>query len=294
MVVKSAVCHLACSKRDLPLFFLLTKTLGIMLLPINLLIGLGLLGAVLLATRFSALGRRLLITAVVLFALIGFSPLGNLLLYSLESRFPPWDPARGAPDGIIVLGGSIDPDVSVAHGTPVVQTAADRIIAAAALARKYPNARVVFTGGNPYLISNDAKEADYAAAIFEGLGIEKSRLIMERRSRNTIENAQFTKALVAPKPGERWLLVTSAFHMPRSVGLFRKAGFAVEPFPVDWRAESRLFGFAAVAAEGLGKTDIAMREWMGLIAYRMTGRIDELLPGPEAPKNVVATDNQSG
>lgn len=277
-----------------PLFFLLTKTLGIMLLPINFLIGVGLLGAVLLATRFSALGRRLLITTVVLFALIGFSPLGNLLLYSLESRFPPWDAARGAPDGIIVLGGSIDPDLSVAHGTPVVQAAADRIIAAAALARKYPNARVVFTGGNPYLISNDAREADYAAAIFEGLGIEKSRLIMERRSRNTSENAQFTKALVVPKPGERWLLVTSAFHMPRSVGLFRKAGFAVEPFPVDWRAEGRLFGFAAVAADGLGKTDIAMREWMGLIAYRMTGKIDELLPGPEAPKNVVATDNQSG
>ena len=265
------------------MFFLLTKTLGIMLLPINFLIGLGLLGAVLLATRFSALGRRLLITTVVLFALIGFLPLGNLLLYSLESRFPPWDAARGAPDGIIVLGGSIDADLSVVHGTPVVQAAADRIIAAAALARKYPNARVVFTGGDPYLISNDAREADYAAAIFESLGIEKSRLIMERRSRNTIENAQFTKALVAPKPGERWLLVTSAYHMPRSVGLFRKAGFAVEPFPVDWRAESRLFGFASVAADGLGKTDIAMREWMGLIFYRITGKIDELLPGPEAP-----------
>ena len=283
MTVKFAVRHLACSKRDIPLFFLLTKTLGIMLLPINFLIGLGLLGAVLLATRFSVLGRRLLITVVVLFALIGFSPLGNLLLYSLESRFPPWDAARGAPDGIIVLGGSIDADLSVVHGMPVVQAAADRIIAAAALARKYPNARVVFTGGDPYLISNDAREADYAAAIFESLGIEKSRLIMERRSRNTIENAQFTKALVAPKPGERWLLVTSAFHMPRSVGLFRKAGFAVEPFPVDWRAGSRLFGFASVAADGLGKTDIAMREWMGLIAYRITGKIDELLPGPEAP-----------
>ena len=283
MTVKSAVCHFAYSKRDLPLFFLFTKTLGIMLLPINFLIGVGLLGAVLLATRFSVLGRRLLITVVVLFALIGFSPVGNLLLYSLESRFPPWDAARGAPDGIIVLGGSIDADLSVAHGMPIVRAAADRIIAAAALAHKYPNARVVFTGGDPYLISNDAREADYAAAIFESLGIEKSRLIMERRSRNTIENVQFTKALVAPKPGERWLLVTSAFHMPRSVGLFRKAGFAVEPFPVVWRAESRLFGFASVAADGLGKTDIAMREWMGLIAYRITGKIDELLPGPEAP-----------
>ena len=105
---------------------------------------------------------------------------------------------------------------------------------------------------------------------------------MERRSRNTLENAEFSKALVAPKAGERWLLVTSAFHMPRSVGLFRKAGFAVEPYPVDWRVGGRddLLSFTNIALDGLGRTDAAMREWMGLIAYRATGKIDELLPGP--------------
>jgi uncharacterized SAM-binding protein YcdF (DUF218 family) len=87
----------------------------------------------------------------------------------------------------------------------------------AALARKYPNARVVFTGGSPNLISGDAKEADFAAGLVQSLGIEKSRLILEHRSRNTYENALFTKAMVDPKPGERWLLVTPALHMPRSV-----------------------------------------------------------------------------
>ena len=119
---------------------------------------------------------------------------------------------------------------------------------------RYPNARIVFTGGSANLISNDAKEADYAAEIFESLGIPKSRLIMERASRNTYENAEFTKELVAPKPGERWLLVTSAFHMPRSIGLFRKAGFAVEAYPVDWRVGGRedLFSFTNVAIDGLG------------------------------------------
>jgi uncharacterized SAM-binding protein YcdF (DUF218 family) len=265
-------------------FFVLSKTLGSMLLPVNFLIGIGVLGAILLATRFSRLSRGLLITAVVLLAVAGFSPLGKLLLYPLESRFPPWNPAQGAPDGIIVLGGSIDPDLSSERETPIVRSAADRIVAAAALARKYPNARVLFTGGSANLISNDAKEADYAAVIFESLGVDKSRLIMERQSRNTVENAEFSKALVAPKPGERWLLVTSAFHMPRSVGLFRKAGFPVEPYPVDWRVGSRsdAFSFTHVASEGLSRTDIAVREWIGLIAYRATGRIDELLPAPAA------------
>jgi uncharacterized SAM-binding protein YcdF (DUF218 family) len=141
---------------------------------------------------------------------------------------------------------------------------------------------VVFSGGSANLLANDAREADYAGAIFETLGIAKSRLIMERRSRNTQENAEFSKALVAPKDGERWLLVTSAFHMPRSIGLFRKAGFAVEPYPVDWHVGGRedLFTFAKFAIDGLAQTDIAMREWIGLSAYRLSGKIDDLLPGP--------------
>jgi uncharacterized SAM-binding protein YcdF (DUF218 family) len=267
------------------LFFVLSKTFGLMLLPTNFLIGLGLVGAVLLATRMARLGCRLMVASVVLLAICGFSPLGYLLLYPLDSRFPPWDAARGTPDGIIVLGASIEPDLSVAHGTPIVRSAPDRIIVAAALARRYPNARLVFSGGSANLVSNDAREADFAGEIFESLGVAKSRLTMERRSRNTHENAEFSKALVAPKEGERWLLVTSGFHMPRSVGLFRKAGFAVEPYPVDWRVGGRddLFAFTNIAVDGLGRVDLAVREWVGLVAYRITGKIDELLPGP-APK----------
>jgi uncharacterized SAM-binding protein YcdF (DUF218 family) len=264
------------------LFFILSKTLGAMLLPTNLLIAVGVVGAILLLTRFASLGRKLVIASVLLLVVCGLSPLGTLLLYPLEQRFPPWDSARGAPDGIIVLGASIEADLSAAHGTPVVRGAPDRIISAAALALRYPNARVVFSGGSANVISNDAREADFAGAIFESLGVAKSRLIMERRSRNTVENAEFSKALVAPKDGERWLLVTSAFHMPRSVGLFRKAGFAVEPYPVDWRVGD-LLSFTNVATDGLGRTDLAVREWMGLIAYRATGKIDDLLPGP-APR----------
>ena len=264
------------------MFFVISKTLGAMLLPTNLLIGIGLLGAILLATRFASLGRKLVIASVLLLVVCGLSPLGTLLLYPLEQRFPQWDAGRGAPDGIIVLGASIEADLSAAHGTPVVRGAPDRIISAAALALRYPNARIVFSGGSANLISNDAREADFAGAVFESLGVAKSRLIMERRSRNTVENAEFSKALVVPKDGERWLLVTSAFHMPRSVGLFRKAGFAVEPYPVDWRVggSGDLLSFTSVATDGLGRTDLAVREWIGLMAYRATGKIDDLLPGP--------------
>src|ERR1700726_2940161 len=253
-----------------------------MLLPANFLIGAGVIGALLLVTRFASRGRKLMVVAVVLLAICGFSPLGNLVLYPLESRFPPWDPARGAPDGIVVLGGAIDADLSAAHGVAVFRGAADRVIAAAELARRYPNARIIYSGGSGNLISDDAREADYAAAVFESLGVSKERLTMERRSRNTQENAEFSKAIAAPKGGERWLVVTSAYHMPRSVGLFRKAGFDVEPYPVDWRTGKRadILAFSPVAVEGLERTDIGFHEWIGLAAYWIAGKTSEFFPGP--------------
>lgn len=264
------------------MFFVLSKTIGVMLLPSNFLIGIGLLGVVLCVTRFAPLGRKLMIASIVLLAIGGLSPLGNWLLYPLESRFPPWNPAEGAPDGIIVLGGPIDADLSAAHDATVIRTAADRIFATAALARQYPNTRIVYSGGSGNLISTAAKESDYAAKLLESLGIPASRLIMERQSRNTQENAEFSKELVKPKSGERWLLVTSAYHMPRSIGLFRKAGFPVEPYPVDWRVggPGALLEFSNLEDDGLGRTDLGFREWLGLLAYWITGKIDSPFPGP--------------
>ncbi|KAK0329552.1 hypothetical protein LTR94_036327, partial [Friedmanniomyces endolithicus] len=104
-----------------------------------------------------------------------------------------------------------------------------------------------------------------------------------RLSRNTRENAEFSRDIVKPKPGERWLLVTSAYHMPRSMGLFRKAGFPVEAYPVDWKVGTKedLFEFHLMAKNGLQLIDTGVREWVGLIAYRLNGSIDSLLPGPE-------------
>jgi uncharacterized SAM-binding protein YcdF (DUF218 family) len=163
-----------------------------------------------------------------------------------------------------------------------VRHAADRLLVPAELARRYPKARVVFTGGSANVVSSDAREADWAGPVLENIGIGKDRLIVERDSRNTYENALFTKQLVTPKPGERWLLVTSAYHMPRSMGIFRKAGFDVEAYPVDWRMSGRdgLFSFTNVGTDGLGRTEVAVREWIGLLAYRLRGRTGELLPGP--------------
>jgi uncharacterized SAM-binding protein YcdF (DUF218 family) len=276
--------HVLTGPRGFPLFFLLSKTLGTMLLPTNFLIGVGLVGVLLLASRFASLGRKLLTASLVLVALCAFSPLGNWLLYPLEQRFPPWDAARGAPDGILVLGGGMDSNRSAERGTAVFSSSAGRVLAAVALAHRYPKAKILYSGGEADLVAHDAiREADLAPAVFASLGISADRLMLERQSRNTFENAAFSKAVVLPKDGERWLLVTSAYHMPRSVGIFRKAGFAIEPCPVDWRlgGASELVQFSAFSSDGLQRMDLAAREWIGLLAYWLTGKTSALFPGPQ-------------
>lgn len=265
------------------MFFILAKIFGFFALPSNILISLGLLGIVLMATRFARAGGRLAMASLVITAIAGWSPLGNALILPLEERFPPWDASRGMPNGIICLGGALDTVVSPERGEVALNEAAERMTAIAELAQRYPQARIVFTGGSGRLVyGGTTTEAELAARLFASFGIAKERVTLEDKSRDTLENARFTRELVNPKPGERWLLVTSAHHMPRSVGLFRAAGFPVEAFPVDYRtrgAVDLLRPFSPLS-DGLRRTDTAMREWVGLIVYRLTGRTAELFPAP--------------
>jgi uncharacterized SAM-binding protein YcdF (DUF218 family) len=261
------------------MFFTASKIFGFFALPSNVLMLLAIVGAALVFTQRKRLGQGLFIVSLFLFAIAGWSPLGNWLMTALEDRFPAWDESRGAPTGIIVLGGAISPDVSANRGSAALNESAERMTAVAALARRYPEARIVFTGGSGRLLGG-AAEADFVLPLWESFGIGRERVTLEDRSRNTSENARFTRELVQPKQGERWLLVTSAYHMPRSIGVFRREGFAVEAYPVDWRtrgATDALLPFAALSA-GLARTDAAVHEWAGLFAYWVTGRSTGVLP----------------
>jgi uncharacterized SAM-binding protein YcdF (DUF218 family) len=221
----------------------------------------------------------------VLLAVLGLSPVGNALIIPLEQRFPPWDAKGGAPAGVVVLGGAISPDISVARGAVALNEAAERVAVVAELAASYPSARIVFSGGTGALIYREGIEAEFALRLFVSFGIARERILLETRSRNTVENALFSKDIAQPKASERWLLVTSAYHMPRAIGVFRKAGFPVEAYPVDWRtrgAQDVLRPFFTLG-DGLRRTDTAVREWVGLAVYWLTGQSSELFPGPSAP-----------
>jgi uncharacterized SAM-binding protein YcdF (DUF218 family) len=264
------------------MYFVLSKTAGFLAIPSNIIVLLALTGAVLMATRLARLGRGLAVAGIALLAIAGLSPLGNALILPLEQRFPRWSAGQGAPDGIIVLGGAIGPAMSVARGEPSLNESAERVTVVAALARQFPQARIVYSGGDGALFGDESSEAMLVVPMLESFGIPASRVELEGASRNTHENAVFTHDLIKPKPGERWLLITSAHHMPRSVGVFRRVGFAVEPYPVDWRTRgpSDFASPFGTAAAGLARTDVAVREWVGLFVYWLTGRSSALLPEP--------------
>jgi uncharacterized SAM-binding protein YcdF (DUF218 family) len=261
--------------------YIASKILGFFLMPSNALVAAGLLGLVLMRSKRTVrAGQRLAAAALVLLLAFGLLPLGKLLMVLLEERFPPWDASRGAPDGIVVLGGVIEPEV-VDRPDSGLNEAAERITAIAGLARRYPEAKILYSGGD-ILMRPGHSEAQAAVPLFESFGIPASRLILEDQSRTTAENATFSRQFAMPKPGERWLLVTSAWHMPRAVGAFRKAGFPVEAYPVDYRTPrgaSLWLPFGSVSG-GLHRTDTAVKEWFGLALYRLTGRSSALFPGP--------------
>jgi uncharacterized SAM-binding protein YcdF (DUF218 family) len=262
--------------------FYISRILWGLAQPGTLLVVLIVAGALLLATRYDRVGRWLVIAAAVLGFVGGVLPLSTWVILPLEDRFPRADLSGRPIDGIVVLGGGEDARVAAARGAHALNMSGERLTEAAALARRYPNAKVVFTGGSSDMLSTPVPEANAAANILRDLGVDGNRLVLEGNARNTWENAINAKRVADPKPGERWLLVTSSWHMPRAIGLFRKAGFNVEAWPTDYRTS----GYADVwmlfgqPGEGLRRLDFASKEWVGLLVNWLRGRSDELLPAP--------------
>jgi len=262
------------------MFYILSKVFWLVVQPINLIGLLVLLGIVATFFRLRKTGLFLTICGFLVLAIGAWTSTGALLLHPLEDHFSRPEPAPEDVAGIIVLGGGFEGGVNLARGGYELNASGDRMVEAAVLARRYPQARVVVTGGSGSLLLDGESDGDTAPRLLIALGVERERLVLESRSRNTYENAVFTREMVAPQEGDTWLLVTSAFHMPRSVGLFRKAGFDVVPWPADYKtAGIETLGPAQDnVADSLQNLTIAMREWIGLVAYRLTGRIDSILP----------------
>jgi uncharacterized SAM-binding protein YcdF (DUF218 family) len=266
------------------MFFYVSKAFWLLAAPSNL-IGFVLLASVvaLVMKRYVA-GRNLVILACAAYLVAGFSPLGQIMLRPLEDRFKRPQSLPSDLKGIIVLGGAIDEQMSAARKSSELTGSGGRMTEAAALAHKYKSAKLFFSGGSASILGSDLTEAGAGKKFFVEQGISADRIVLEDKSRNTRENAEFLKRLAAPKAGETWVLVTSAWHMPRSVGIFREVGFKVVPWPADYSTHGTARDWSKPvfeASRGLKLTDRATKEWIGLIVYYLSGRSSALLPGPD-------------
>lgn len=265
------------------MYYYLSKILEIFAVPSNLILIIVICGLLLWATRYARLGRRIAVTGIMLLLIAGMTPLGTALLVPLENRFPQWNAGEGAPDGIVVIGGIINTHVSVLRRHISFDPAVERLLAAIDLHRQYPAARIVFSGGDSNLIFKGMPESELAVQFLESYGVPSDDILVDRTARNTMENAVNAKKIAAPKPGERWLLVTSAFHMPRAIGLFRAAGFPVEAYPVEWLTGGwgDVIDLQPSLLGGFVDLDIAAHEWEGLFIDWIVGRTSTLFPGPQ-------------
>jgi len=257
-------------------FFYLSKVFWALASPDHFLLLLILIG-LLLIWAGKRIGLWLSLVSVTLLLIVAVFPVGNVLLTPLEQRIPKMElPEQVA--GIIILGGAEEATLWAMHQQPHVNSAAERVMVLPMLARRYPGVPLVITGGSSSILYQQYRGADVVAQWSDQIGLRK-RLIVERQARNTFENAIYAGDLVDKDSGS-WLLVTSAFHMPRSVGIFRKQGWDIVPYAVDYRVSGN--NFAMQFWRNMRDLSTAVREWIGLLAYYLTGKTDQLLPEVEA------------
>jgi uncharacterized SAM-binding protein YcdF (DUF218 family) len=266
--------HLSVSK----LFWLVAE-------PASLLLSLWVAGCLVLWTPWWRLGRALVCLAALATVAIALFPIGQMALRPIEDRFPPLVSPPPRVDGILVLGGVIDYYVIGKRGVPssLLAAGSPRLDAFIELARRYPAAKHVFTGGSIELIDGKDTEADVVRRIFARIGLDTTRIVFEDQSRNTWENARLTMEMVKPEPEETWLLITSARHMPRAIGTFRKAGWpTIVAYPIDFATDpNQPFDSAFRLGHNLNYLSEAIREYIGLAYYYHLGRIDEFFPAPD-------------
>ena len=200
--------------------------------------------------------------------LASLGPFANILIRPLETAHP--IPQNPQGDVIIMLtGGAYDyaPDLS-GTGTPGPSTI-ERLMTAARLHRqlKIP---IIVSGGQVF--PDRPAISQVTQRFLVDIGIEADQIIQEDQSRDTLENAQYSKEICIQKGYTHPIVVTSASHMPRSIFSFDRVGLKVTPCPcamTTWQDMEYSWNSFLPNARALEKTSSAMHEWLGLVFYRM-------------------------
>ena len=261
------------------LFFYISKLIWLLFSPDSLLLILIIFSLALLYIGKTQLAKVTLTVTSLLFILIALFPIGEWLLYPLESRFQTNPALPEKIDGIIVLSGAENAELSSIWKQVELNAAAERDLTFIRLAKRFPDAKLIFTGGSGSLTKQEYKGADIAEKLFKQLDFDTTKIIFERKSRNTYENIIYSKNIIKPKAKEKWILITTAWHLPRSVGISCKANWPVIPFPVDHQTKKGdLFRVDFNLSDNLKTLKKGTKEWLGLFAYYLSGKTTLLFP----------------
>jgi len=254
------------------MFFAVSKLFWFLCAPSHLAVWLTVAAAILLFLKQVRAARWCASISAAMLIGFGVLPLGVWLTQPLEDRYPrpDWPPHV---DGILVLGNDLDQPILLTRGVVGMLKSESRIAGAYEAARRYPKARVVFAGADWNPQTDPKAEHVVAKHIFMQLGLAPERLTLEGRSRNTWENFVFSQRPAKPRPGEVWLLATSACHMPRAMAVAERVGWKMIPWPTDYlTAKDTYYDFRDIP-KNLNRTDMAAHEWIGLLAYRLSSRL---------------------
>lgn len=220
------------------------------------------------------MSKKVLILATVYFVIIAIIPTGKILMFFLEREILGENYKFEHLDGIIVLSGNEDIDKSQHYNQLYTSGTTYRLIESIKLSKKFPKAQIVFSGGSGSIFSKKLS-TQVAENFFELFSYDINSIIFESNSSNTYENLIFTKKIVNPKINENWVLVTSAFHMRRALGVSNQLGLQLTPYPVDYRLSKNLFSefFKFNLMENISIFQVASREVLGLFTYRLLKRL---------------------
>lgn len=260
------------------MFFTLSKIFWALVQPLNALCLLALAG-LLIRLKWKVVGQRIMNTALILILILGILPIGPVMMVWLERQYPAPKTLPAQIDGIIVLGGAFESYLTQTHGQIVSNDQVDRMFCFIDLAQKYPNAKLVFSGGAGDIMNPQAMEGNDARAFFKLTGLNRE-ILYEEKSRNTYENALYSKELVNPKTGESWVVTTSAFHMPRTMGIFTKLGWPVIPYACDPKTDGTYDLARRIPGVNgyYSMMNTALKEFIGATVYYLTGKSAFILP----------------
>lgn len=257
------------------MFFILSKIIWFLLAPLNFLTICTTLGLLFLRLKKSRAAFACFVISMIVFIIIGILPTGQNLTHYLETRYSKPESMPAHVDGIIILGGAVESDASQISHMTEFNNAVDRVTAAMILSHKYPNAKIVFSGGSGRLIHNERVDSVDMKIFLKDMQFDTAKVVYEDQSRTTSENLINSKNKIHPKPDETWLLITSAAHMPRAMGVAQQLGWGLIPYPVDYRGPGRYLWVTQKfdVLDNFYLADLALREMLGIAAYKMNGKI---------------------